>query len=1090
MQFSITFNTTDLAFTQVTNLNASLPGLTVGSFNTSMSGSGTLIFQWDSTSGTGVDLPPNAVLYSICFNKLSDNNTSVTIGSTPTPIEIVDENETVIPFSGITGQVTCDPIQPLQFGQIDIVNLVCADDPTGSITIVTMVNGSGNYTYQWSEVGETGASISGLTAGNYSVTVTDEDTGMMVSTTLPVTAPPALTGSVVDITNILCAGDSTGSITISAGGGVDPLSYDWSGTLEDNVLVQNNLPAGSYSVTIIDGNGCTLALENIQVNELATPIVLSGNVTLIPGNGTPGGIDLTVQGGNGGYMYSWTGPNNYTFTGEDPNDITEVGEYCVTVTDSFGCTESICFDVYEVLRLEFFLIDDACQGESNGGVDVTIAGGTCPAMNMYSWVNLSAPGVVISENPDLENQPAGTYRLTVTDCDGNSISVDITIGENDPIVIDADVVAAMNGNDGSITLTNVSGGSGSGYTFAWTGPGIFTAETQNISNLIFGEYTVVVTDGEGCTGTATYTVDAPPLVLNQLIPTEVPCWYDNTGGSVFFSVGGGAAPIFLTIEGPSGTQTGLQFDMGTRTVDNLEPGDYTYTITDSGVGMLTGMFTIGVPDAITVDATVVNDTEDPGPSGNISVLASGGTGPLDITWFGGFPPGPLVIGVEGPTTVSGRVTDSRGCILDISYEILQLTEDVVIVDAGCDDSADGSITLTVAGGTEPYTYVWTAESTGPNDTISVDAGITDLSPDTYTVVIRDATGATLIRNYEVGTQSDYTVMADIIEQPSCFDSTNGALLASVDNNGASTSFTYQFEFNGSVIGTNMTGLLENLGAGEYTIFVTDNFGCTATTTVGLAAPSPVELPSQEEAVKPISCGDREDAEISAFATGGTAPYNYSWSVVGANGPQLTGLGPGTYVVTATDSNGCSATAEYDITAAMPLIVTIETTPHTDADECNGTATAIVLGGTPPYTYEWLNIPGTPNESVVDGLCAGTYMLQVTDSRGCTSSVVMGVVGDERFKCFEERVVITPDGNGSNDEFIIFCAEALTDNHLEIYNRWGQLVFMTDNYDNTWEGTSQNGDELPAGPYYWVLDYFSTTGEPLQRRGSLTIVRDN
>ena len=195
-------------------------------------------------------------------------------------------------------------------------------------------------------------------------------------------------------------------------------------------------------------------------------------------------------------------------------------------------------------------------------------------------------------------------------------------------------------------------------------------------------------------------------------------------------------------------------------------------------------------------------------------------------------------------------------------------------------------------------------------------------------------------------------------------------------------------------------------------------------------------------------------------------------------------------MTATDSNGCLGTAEYVIAEAMPLVVMIETSAHTDADLCNGTATAIVLGGTPPYTYEWLNIPGTPDESVVEGLCNGTYMLQVTDARGCTSEVAIGVVADERFECFEERVVITPDGNGSNDEFIIFCAEALTDNHLEIYNRWGQLVFQTDNYDNSWEGTSQNGDQLPAGPYYWVLDYFSTSGEPLQQRGSLTIVRDN
>ncbi|MEM1216600.1 MAG: gliding motility-associated C-terminal domain-containing protein, partial [Bacteroidota bacterium] len=102
----------------------------------------------------------------------------------------------------------------------------------------------------------------------------------------------------------------------------------------------------------------------------------------------------------------------------------------------------------------------------------------------------------------------------------------------------------------------------------------------------------------------------------------------------------------------------------------------------------------------------------------------------------------------------------------------------------------------------------------------------------------------------------------------------------------------------------------------------------------------------------------------------------------------------------------------------------------------------------------------------------------------------GEVKNEQFDCFEDRKVISPDGNGSNDEFIIFCPDGiLSDTHLEIYNRWGQLVFEVDNYDNTWEGTSQDGAPLPGGAYYWVLDFVGNNGIADQRRGSLTIVRE-
>ena len=1080
MQFSITYNSADLSFTQVNNINAGLPGLTMASFSPA---AGVINFQWESSTGNAVSLNPNAVLFSICFNKLSNNNSTVTIGGNPTAIEITDTNDALVAFSGTTGQVTCNPALPLQFGQVDVVNLTCADEPIGSITIVSMVNGSGNYTYQWSIPGQSGPSVTGRGASTITVTVTDTSTSMTVSGTYNITSPPAITGSVVNITNIVCAGGSSGAITISGGGGVGPLSYNWSGTLQDNVTTQSNLPAGSYSVTIVDQNGCDRILSNILVNELAQPIVLTGTVALIPGGGAPGGINLTVAGGTPGFTYSWTGPNGYTFGGQDPNNIVTPGEYCVTVTDAAGCMASRCFNIYEVLRLTFFTITDACPGGGSGSINITIAGGSCPGMETYRWINL-ATNADVGFGQDLMNVPAGTYRVMITDCAGTSISADFTIDENDPIVLVPTVTNVTGLNDGAVSLA-VSGGSGSGYTFGWTGPNMYTSSMQNISNLTFGTYCVTVTDGAGCTQSACYMVNSAPIAVIQQVASAVSCPGD-TDGCISLSIGGGQQPMNVTLN--NGSMPIGPFPVpqsGQVEICNLAAGNYSFDIIDAGGNTFTGSFIIASPAPLAVSSAIIfNDTEDAGGSGSVTIMVTGGTGIPTITW-NGYPNGQQVNSIVGPATITGIIRDENNCSLPISYQVLQMTENAVITDAGCAESTNGAITVTAAGGTEPYTYSWTAVG-GGGAVISTDPTIENVGPNTYTVVITDGTGATLIRNYEVETQSDFTASATVSGTLDCFDSTNGEIQATVTNNGTSTSFTYEFELAGAMVGTNTTGFLGNASPGIYTVFVIDNFMCEQQTTVELTAPQPVSI---TKTIKTVSCDGRQDGEIFVEGMGGTSPYSYAWSS-GQLGQQVNNLAPGNYTVTVTDANDCQVIESYTLMSASPIIVTIETEPHTDANDCNGSVMAIVLGGNPAYSYDWINIPGNPDTGTVTNLCAGTYMLQVTDANGCTSQVVSGTIADERFECFTDRVVITPDGNGSNDEFIIFCADALTDNHLEIYNRWGQLVFETDNYSNDWEGTSQNGDDLPAGPYYWVLDYSSPgSGEPLQKRGSLTIVRD-
>lgn len=223
-------------------------------------GFGIVILNWDSSLGIGVDLFVNIVLFFICFDKVSDNVSMVMIGGMFILIEILDENGIMVLFSGFIVQVICSFVFELEFGQIDIVNLICVDDFIGLVIIVNMINGFDNYDYQWLIVGEIGLSVSGLGMGDVLVIVMDINIGMLVDIIVIIIFLLVLMGLVVDIINIFCVGESIGFIIISVGGGVDLFMYNWSGILMDNVIIQNNLEEGFYNVMIIDVNNCMLVL--------------------------------------------------------------------------------------------------------------------------------------------------------------------------------------------------------------------------------------------------------------------------------------------------------------------------------------------------------------------------------------------------------------------------------------------------------------------------------------------------------------------------------------------------------------------------------------------------------------------------------------------------------------------------------------------------------------------------------------------------------------------------------------------------------------------------------------------------------------
>ncbi|GIV35680.1 MAG: hypothetical protein KatS3mg032_0059 [Cyclobacteriaceae bacterium] len=322
-----------------------------------------------------------------------------------------------------------------------------------------------------------------------------------------------------------------GAIDLTVSGSAGPFTYSWTGPGGFTASTEDisNLQDGAYNVTVTDvPSGCT-ASANINVNNTAPTLSLSSAVTansrcVAPFNGA---IDLTVSGSAGPFTYSWTGPGGFTASTEDISNLQD-GAYSVTVTDvPSGCTASANINVNSTapaLSLSSAVTANSrCVAPFNGAIDLTVSGSAGPFT--YSW---TGPGGFTASTEDISNLQDGAYSVTVTDVpSGCTALANINVNSTAPalslssaVTANSRCVAPFNG---AIDLT-VSGSAGP-FTYSWTGPGGFTASTEDISNLQDGAYSVTVTDvPSGCTALANINVNstAPALSLSSAVTRQQP----------------------------------------------------------------------------------------------------------------------------------------------------------------------------------------------------------------------------------------------------------------------------------------------------------------------------------------------------------------------------------------------------------------------------------------------------------------------------------------------------------------------------------------------------------------------------------------
>ncbi len=867
----------------------------------------------------------------------SNNATTEDISNVPAGTYSV----TITDAANCTATATVTVTQPASALSATAVgtNVLCFGQATGAVNL-TVTGGTTPYTFLWSNSATT-EDISGLIAGIYSVTVTDNK-GCTTAVSITITQPAAALATSSIITHVLCFGQNTGSVNLTVAGGTIPYTFLWSnGATTEDI---SGLIAGTYSVTVTDANGCTATASAIvtQPTSALSANATATNATCGVANGS---INLTVTGGTVPYTFLWS--NNATT--EDISGLI-AGTYSVTVTDANGCITTTSATVSNTGGANVSVTGTTnvlCFGQNTGSINITVTGGIAPYT--YLWSNGAT-------TEDISNLVAGIYSVTVTDAGSCTSTTSATITQPVQLASSAAAINATCGAaNGSINLT-VTGGI-IPYTFLWSN----NATTEDISGLVPGTYSVTVTDANGCTATASATVNNIAGPTASVTAINVLCFGQSTG-SVNLTVTGGTAPFTFLWSNAATTED----------ISGLIAGTYTVTITDANGCTATASATITQPaSALSSSATATNATCG-AANGSVDLTVTGGTTPYTFLWSNAATTEDISGLVAG--TYSVTITDANGCTSTASATVNNSGGPTVAVtnttNILCFGQSTGSIDITVSSGTAPYTYLWSNGAT-LEDISGIPAG-------TYTVSVTDANNCTTSAGATITQPTAITQTATVIHA-TC-GAPNGSINLTVS--GGVSPYIYLWSNNAT------TEDITNLAAGTYSVTITDANGCTATAS---ATVNNIAGPTTSAVATNVLCFGQSTGSIDLTVTGGTAPFTFLWSN-GATTEDISGLVAGTYNVTVTDANACISTASATVTQPASALTASAVATNATCGNANGSVNLTVNGGTIPYTYLWNNSATTED---ISGLVAGTYSVVITDANGCTqtsSATVNNIAG--------------------------------------------------------------------------------------------------
>jgi gliding motility-associated-like protein len=915
---------------------------------------------------------------------------------------------------------------------------------TGSVSIGAVTGGTAPYSYNFNNLGYSGTtSYSGLGAGTYTVIVKDTH-GCTFSVTVSVGNNTGPTALATTPTNSNC-GTNTGSVTIGATtGGTGPYSYNFNNLGYSATTTYSNLASGTYTVIVKDVNGCTYS-TTATVGDNAGPTALAV---------TPSGANCGVNNGSVaiGATTGGTGPYSYNFNNLGYSTTTSytnlaAGTYTVLVKDVHGCIFSTTTTVANNTGpavASSSVNNSSCNAGCTGSATVNASGGN--GTLTYSW---SPSGGTLATTPP--TLCAGTYTCTVKDALGCTTTKSVTLTDPSAIAITtvSSVPAACNQLNGSATIS-ATGGKGGTYTYSWSPSG---GSAPTASGLGAGSYSITVSDSAGCTKTSGVNItNAGGPVATANPATNVTC-FGSCNGAASVSAAGGSGPLTYSWS-PSGGSTAA--------ASGLCAGTYTCSVRDTNNCLATQSFTITQPAVLAIAPSQINVACASGSSGSATANVNGGTGAGTYTysWAPSGGTGPVASGLTAGTYTCA-VTDANGCPASQTYTI---TEPPVLTATGGSTNStcglnNGVVYTTASGGTGTYTYSW-SPSAGTADTLK------GLGAGTYSCMVTDSNGCSQKAVVILSNSGNPPVAVITPSSSTTFCQGDSVHLMATGGG------TYSWSTGAT------TAQITATSAGNYTVTVTNACGISTASSTVVIKPLPVAGASGAVS---ICAGD----STMLNASGGTS---YSWSPGGQTTSSFYTSTAGIYTVTV--SNSCGSSTKTDTVHVNSV------TAQFIADSVSGYAAFTVnftnTSSASASTWFWDfgdGSTGTSQNPSHTYTATGTYnaTLTATDSHGCTSTYSIVITVNDLPSWILVPNVFTPNGDGTNDLFLI-KGQGITEFNVKIYDRWGVELAEITNPKEGWDARTKAGVQASDGTYYYLLKAKGDDSRTYDLKGFFTLVR--